>query len=232
MEHRQVEPLFVLFSLVALVACAARLVPSVAQSSPTPVPVYASTARSLSVPHVLQVRPDKAGDATVPAGCVVRDAESQAYQNVEDGYCLRYPSHFRLGEVFPGIANFYGPPRVPGSEPLAAGLVIQVVDVDGEQGLAGVVERYVQEQQRVGWLSPAYTQTATTLGGQPAVLLEGPGEYTPLHILLTVYEGKRYTLSIWPDADEFPVVSDDVRALWQTVPSSFSFLHLGGRDQG
>jgi len=173
------------------------------------------------------VRPDVTDDAAVPAGCVVRDSKSQVYLNAEDGYCLRYPLGFDLGEVFPGIANFYGPPRVPGAEPLAAGLVIQVKDVEDEQGLAEVVEFYVQEQQRVGWLSPAYTQTATTLGGQPAVLLEGPGEYTPLHILLTVHEGKRYTLSIWPDADEFPLVADDVQALWQTVPGSFSFLPTG-----
>jgi hypothetical protein len=160
----------------------------------------------------------------------VRDSASQTYWNADDGYCLRYPTGFELGEVFPGIANFYGPPRAPGSEPLAAGLVIQVREVEGEQGLAEVVESYVEEQQRVGWLSPAYTQTETTLGGQPAVLLQGPGEYSPLHILLTVHEGKRYTLSIWPDVDEFPLVSDDVHALWQTVPSSFSFLPKGREE--
>jgi hypothetical protein len=123
-----------------------------------------------------------------------------------------------------GIANFYGPPRVPGTEPLAAGLVIRVVDVAGASRLAEVSELYVQEQQRLGWLSPAYTQTATTLGGQPAVLLEGPGEYTPLHVLLAVYEGKRYTLSSWPDPGQFPQTAADVNALRGTVRASFSFL--------
>jgi hypothetical protein len=147
--------------------------------------------------------------------------------NVEDGYCLRYPASFRLGEVFPGIANFYGPPRAPGAEPLAAGLVIRVEDVDREQTLAEVAERFVEGQQRVGWLSPTYTQTQTVLGGQPAVLLEGPGEYTPLYILLTVYEGKRYTLSIWPDPEQFPLVASDVETLRQTVLASFSFLPEG-----
>jgi hypothetical protein len=144
--------------------------------------------------------------------------------NAEDGYCLRYPASFRLGERLPGIANFYGPARVPGIEPLAAGLVLRVAEVDGDQTLEGTAERFVQEQQRVGWLSPDYTQTETTLGGRPALLLEGPGEYTRLHILLAVHEGKRYTLSIWPDPEQYPQVAADVAALRQTVSASFAFL--------
>ena len=58
--------------------------------------------------------------------------------------------------------------------------------------------------ERVGWLSPEYTRTLTVLGGQTAVLLKGPGEYTTLHIWLTVYQDRRYTLSIWPEAGGFP----------------------------
>jgi hypothetical protein len=144
--------------------------------------------------------------------------------NAEDGYCLRYPAGFRLGELLPGIANFYGPAREPGIEPLAAGLVIRVAEVDEDQTLEETAARFVREQQRVGWLSPDYTQTETTLGGQPALLLEGPGEYTRLHILLAVHEGKRYTLSLWPDPEQYPQVAADVHALRQTVGASFQFL--------
>ena len=169
------------------------------------------------------MRPDKADDATVPAGCIVRD-ESQAYVNVEDGYCLRYPAGFRLGELLPGIANFYGPAREPGVEPLAAGLVIRVAEVDGDQTLEGAAEHFVREQQRVGWLSPDYTQTETTLGGEPALLLEGPGEWTRLYLLLVVHEGKRYTLSLWPDPGQYPQVAEDVETLRQAVRDSFAFL--------
>jgi hypothetical protein len=147
--------------------------------------------------------------------------------NVEDGYCLRYPAGFRLGEVFPGIANFYGPPRAPGAEPLAAGLVVRVEYVGGEQTLAEAAERFVEDQQQVGWLSPTHTQTQAALGGQSAVLLKGPGEYTPLYILLTVHKGRRYTLSFWPDPGQFPLVAPDVDALQQTVLGSFSFLPAG-----
>jgi hypothetical protein len=167
---------------------------------------------------------DGPGHAVLPAGCVERDGESQLYLNEEDGYCLRYPAGFRLGEVLPGIANFYGPPREPGVEPLAAGLVIRVAEVGGEEALAQVAERFVEEQQTVGWLSPSYTQTETALDGQPAVLLEGPGEYTPLYILLTVHKGKRYTLSLWPDPEQFPLVAADVKTLRNVVRASFSFL--------
>ena len=160
---------------------------------------------------------------------MAQGTDSQPYVNVEDGYCLRYPAGFRLGEELPGIANVYGPPRTPGVEPLAAGLVVRVEDVAGESTLTEVVEQYVQEQQRVGWLT-TYTQTQAEVGGRPAVLLEGTGEYTPLHILLTVYEGKRYTLSIWPDSEQYPMVASDVEALRQTVLGSFSFLSQGPSD--
>jgi Tol biopolymer transport system component len=121
------------------------------------------------------------------------------------------------------VVNIYGPARTPGPEPLLAGLAIMVEDLDGEETLAEVADRYVREQQRMGWLSPV-TRTLTLLGGQSAVLLEGPGEYTPLHVWLTVHDGRRYTLSIFPDAGRFPLVAGDVEALWQTVPTSFSFL--------
>jgi hypothetical protein len=102
--------------------------------------------------------------------------------------------------------------------------VIRVVEVDEDQTLEGAAARFVQELQRVGWLSPDYTQTETTLGGQPALLLEGPGEYTRLHVLLAVHEGKRYTLSLWPDPEQYPLVASDMAALRETMRASFSFL--------
>jgi hypothetical protein len=223
MEHRQVEPLFVLLTLLALVACTSRLVTAservLAAFSPGPTPAIEGASAILDAP----------GEA-LPARCAAPGAGSQPYVNVEDGYCLRYPAEFRLGEELPGIANVYGPPRTPGVEPLAAGLVVRVEDVAGDTTLAEAVEQYVQEQQRVGWLT-TYTQARTEVGGQPAVLLEGPGEYTPLHILLTVHEGRRYTLSIWPDPEQYPLVAADVEALRQTVLGSFSFLSQGSSDR-
>lgn len=223
MEHRQVEPLFVLLTLLALVACTSRLVTAservLAAVSPDPTPAIVGAAVSLGAPA-----------ESLPVCCAAQDADSQLYVNAEDGYCLRYPAEFRLGEELSGIANFYGPPRTPGVEPLAAGLVARVEKVAGGATLAEVVEQYVQEQQRIGWLT-TYTQTRTEVGGQPAVLLEGPGGYTPLYILLTVHEGRRYTLSIWPDPEQYPLVAPDVDALRRTVLNSFSFLSQGASDR-
>jgi hypothetical protein len=166
-------------------------------------------------------------DEALPAAClaVADDAAStRRYVNVEDGYCLRYPDVFRLGEVLPGIANLYGPPRAPGAEPLAAGLVVRVEALAGEPAPGEVAAAYVGEQQYVGGLGTDYTLSGTTLGGGPAVLLEGPGEYTSLYVLLAVHGGKRYTLSIWPDPEQYPLVAADVAALRETVRASFSFL--------
>jgi hypothetical protein len=216
MQLRQVESIFMLSSLLALVACMSRLVPDAAPSfEPT---------RSLADP--MQDRLDEVG---TPVSCVADDEESQPFLNAADGYCLRFPTGFRLGEVLPGIANFYGPPRTPDLEPLAAGLVIRAENLSQGASLQQAVDAYVEDQQRLGWLSPSYTQSTTWLGGQPAVLLQGPGEYTPLHILVTVHRGKRYTLSFWPDSAQFPLVAADVHALWETTKASFSFLNSDGR---
>jgi hypothetical protein len=58
MEHRQVEPLFVLFTLLALVACVSRFVPASAQGSiqaptPTPTSVPASLPEFAATPEPL-----------------------------------------------------------------------------------------------------------------------------------------------------------------------------------
>ena len=226
MEHRQVEPLFVLLSLLALVACASRLVPSsVQQPNETGVAELEPTPVSPIVPAIWR----KTGEA-LPAACLAPDASTTSYVNVEDGYCLRYPAGFRLGEALPGIANVYGPPRAPGAEPLAAGLVARVTEWAAAPALDEAVAAYVQEQAYAGGLGPDHARTEITLGGEPAVLLEGPGEDTPLYVLLAVRDGKRYTLSIWPDPQLYPLVAADVAALRETVRASFSFLPAGAAD--
>jgi hypothetical protein len=58
MEHRQVEPLFVLFTLLALVACASRFVPASAQGSmqaPAPTSLPASLSEYTATPEPLPV---------------------------------------------------------------------------------------------------------------------------------------------------------------------------------
>ena len=94
MEDRHVEPLFVLLSLLALVACAARFVPSAAQAPPAdPTPSSPSPLTEGS-PFTLSLDPvelEQSCELDVPDGCPTGDEECQAYLNVEDGYCPREP---------------------------------------------------------------------------------------------------------------------------------------------
>lgn len=93
MEHRQIEPIFVLFTLLALVACASRYVPSVAQAplaDPTPTPPHAPTDGSPSTFSLDQVGLDVVGEPGVPEDGIPCEEECQACLNGEDGYCLPY----------------------------------------------------------------------------------------------------------------------------------------------
>ena len=160
----------------------------------------------------------------VPAGCLVRDADSLVYLNPKDGYCLRYPTGFRVGETPLHYARLVGPARTPGTEPIGAWIGVAVQALEPGTTLAEATDLYATELLRVGWLSDEYTRTLTVLGGQPAVLFKRRTEWTSFHTWLTVYGDKQYTLSIGPDAGAFPVVAEDVQAAWQTAPVSFSFL--------
>ena len=91
MELRQVEPLFVLLTLLALVACASRLVPSAAQSTvhapaqtatPGPMPIRFHTNASRSKVALARLSP---ATFTVPAA--FGPSAPQASQPIESPIC-------------------------------------------------------------------------------------------------------------------------------------------------
>jgi hypothetical protein len=162
------------------------------------------------------------GDVVLPDPCLQALEDTSLYVNPVDGYCLRYPTRFRVDDVYPpGIANLYGPPLDPHPlEPLAAGSALLVEGPVGDRTLSQAVDAWL-ERRRAG---PPIRRDEGVLGGQPAELVEYQGEYTRVRVALALYESRLYALSFYPDGEQFPRVAPDVNALWETATASFAFL--------
>jgi hypothetical protein len=91
MELRQVEPLFVLLTLLALVACASRLVPSAAQST-AHAPAQTATPGPMPIRFHTNASRSKVSPARLPPSTFVLPAEigplaPQAHMPVESLTC-------------------------------------------------------------------------------------------------------------------------------------------------
>jgi hypothetical protein len=173
-------------------------------------------------------------DILLPGPCTQALGGTSLYVNAIDGYCLRYPARFWVGDVYPpGIANLYGPPldAYP-LQPLAAGSALLVQDAAGDGSLSQAVDAWLERQ---GAGAPIHRQVGL-LGGQPAEFVAYQGDWTRVRVVLALYEGKLYNLSFYPDSERFPQAAPDVNALWETVIASFAFLPpetraaLGGNE--
>jgi hypothetical protein len=155
----------------------------------------------------------------LPDSCSARSAAVSPYVNVRDGYCLTYPTRFRVGDVYPGIFNLYGPPLDQSLEPLQAGMSIVVKGPAYGRTLAEVVDEVTAEFKDF-----PITRTPSTLGGEPAEVIEGHGEPWRSREMFVIHNDTIYSLSVFPVDEAFPQVAPDVDELWQAVTSSFTFL--------
>jgi len=67
----------------------------------------------------------------IPASCAAQSEDRTPYFNLADGYCLLYPAYFRVADVRPGLAGFYGPPLDQTSEPVFGALLDEWRSVPG-----------------------------------------------------------------------------------------------------
>jgi hypothetical protein len=275
MNVRAAQLLLMLLWVLAFVACAAKLAPDatpiVPSATATPtvqprstrLPTHTATPISKATPTstyapVLHPTPTSipASGPIDSAGYLRYAADSLAYCNVHDGYCLHYPRDFEVDEnpasdtVYavlqdphawnhtqadekptPDVVYVVGPNRSTGADPLRAGLSIQVEAYSSARAMAEVADNYVNSNLRA-WAPPGalFTQATTTLGGAPAVWVEGPGraeeesEYTMHRRLLARYESRLFILRFYPDPEAFPALAEDAEALYRAVAASFTVL--------
>ena len=162
----------------------------------------------------------------LPDSCLVDSEGSAFFVNPVDGYCLRYPARFRVGDVYPpGIANLYGPPHDQTLEPVVAASTIRVMEPALDSGLADTVDWWLQYQG----VQPVTRREDGLLGGKPAEIVEGQAERSGVRAVLALHEDKLYALTFYPVDERFPQAAPDVEELWETVVGSFAFLPLEAR---
>jgi hypothetical protein len=157
----------------------------------------------------------------IPASCSSQDDGLAAYFNLGNGYCLLYPERFRVGDVTPWMANFYGPPLDKSVEPVQAGFSIQVRQSADGQTLEQVVTEYIQS--KVGNTLPV-SRSLTTVGGEAAEIIEGLPGRTGNRQALLIHQDLVYHLVLYPVDDSFPQAGPDVEAVWQAATESLTFL--------
>jgi hypothetical protein len=166
----------------------------------------------------------QAGDSDIPlpASCVLGSEHNLLYVNLVDGYCLRYPALFRVGDVYPpGIANLYGPPLdLHPLSPVMAAASLRVEGPAGDHTLSEAADLWLSHQQT----QPPTQRINGVLGGEPAEIVEYQGELCGVRTIFALYEDKLYALSFYPVDEHFPQAAPDVEELWQTVIDSFAFL--------
>ncbi|MCI0398332.1 MAG: hypothetical protein L0332_05935 [Chloroflexi bacterium] len=158
--------------------------------------------------------------------CLPTEAGLSPYFNVDGGYCFQYPNRFRIGDVFPepqsgeeNIMAVYGPPQDASLEPLQAGLSIVRQGPAGGRSLVEVVDQAISE-----FADLPLTRSQTTLGGQPAEVIDGLPGRTANRQLFTIYNDIVYHLTVYPTDPTFSVVKPDVEVLWEAVTGTFTFL--------
>jgi hypothetical protein len=160
------------------------------------------------------------GAFTLPASCVPADQSLAPYVDPGGRYCLLFPNSFRIGDVTMDRANFYGPPLDQSIEPLFASLAIQVAGPAEGRSLTEIVDAYVAENG----LGQPVTRRATTLGGDPAEVVEGlPGRVLHWQAFV-VHGGLVYHIALSPKDPALPQTEPDAQAAWQALEASLTFL--------
>lgn len=159
-------------------------------------------------------------DLALPASCRADDGETSPYVNPADGYCLRYPDSFRVGDIYQRIANLYGPPLDQSLDPVRAGVATLVEGLVGKPTLAEVADEWLARRS----LPPPETHYVSALGDELAEVVVYQGERSRGRAVFVLHQDTLYVLSFYPVDERFPKAAPDVEAAWETVTGSFAFL--------
>lgn len=154
-------------------------------------------------------------------GCPISDGTTSPYLKLEDGYCLLYPSHFRVGDVYPAVTSFYGPPTGLEAESLQVGMTILIEGNANGLPVVDVVENKLGDLLAQGI---ELNSTVGTLGGEPAIVIEGiPGRFATRQ-LYAIHNGLIYHVTVYPTDPSRPEAAADVERVWTLVLGTFTFI--------
>ncbi len=235
-------PLFVILAFVLGLASCAAPIPATPTPAPLPTtpPTLAPTATS--VPPTATVvpptptptaapttTPTVTAKATSAASCP-RAGDAQVLQNDAHGYCLLYPAGYSSEQPNPDETILYVGSVLDVEHPH---LSIEVTG--GNEGGAGqsAAEAANMVINQVKRAMPDFKieQSQTTLGGEPAIVLDKlPGQDLNRQVLV-VRDDRLYRLVFSPADPGQGDAYTEMEALYRMVRESFRFLTEGALSQ-
>lgn len=185
-----------------------------------PAGIYTITAGDQTGEFTLAVDNVMSGEAAFPE-CPEATGETQAFVNQEAGFCLLYPANFEAS-INEGVSQISGPPSGGGAEPLRATLTIDASGVANGRTATQIADGVIAQTPDV-----TITRSDTTLGGEPAVILEGAPGRAGNRQLIAVHGDRVYWLTLTPVGADAGAVRGDSDLLWTTALDSFQFIGGG-----
>lgn len=159
------------------------------------------------------------------ANCPTATEETTAYVNRDEGYCLLYPSDFNVhsDSLRAGVTDFTGPILPPPPHSMDSVAPNISLEFNGPaEGLdsAGYAQKWLQVING-GAILP---QTQTTIGGQPAIILNGiPGMLSGQGVFV-VANRMKYALTVFPEPGQVTAIDADILRGWNTIANSLVFF--------
>lgn len=150
-------------------------------------------------------------------GCPTATTDEQVLTNSEDGYCFLYPSEFTPKD--PPLVLILNPVSGPGDIPGDAWIHVTVDPADGRTA-AQVAEAEIGDS---AGMELNIERTDITLGGEPAVVVDGLPGPDPWRKMFVVHGDRLYTWIFmpWvPDAQN----PTPLETLYESIVSSLRFL--------
>ena len=152
-------------------------------------------------------------------GCPLSGEAS--YVNSLYGYCFAYPEGFKVQIDNPLAPAILGPALDESPDPLRVSLVVSARPVPEGADLGGLVNGFLS-QNMIAQLPTPVQVTQTSLGGEPAEVLEGVPGRLSLRVVMALHGTLIYQLYFHPSGEE--AAEADLEGLYQRVLDTFAFF--------
>ncbi len=204
--------------LLAGVACNAPF----DDETPTTTPVIDETEAPTDAPTII---PDPTGTPDPVALCPEAGEGESQYISLENGYCMVYPEGFELRDD-------------PQSPQLGVDLIGPLLDPDAFETIAvfmqieftgpaeGLDSRAYADRWQELFLAKMgrLPQERAVLDGDEGVVLRGIPGFTAQRGIFIVVNENKYRLTLSPQPEDFPELTDPANQVWDTVTGSIHFF--------
>jgi hypothetical protein len=159
--------------------------------------------------------------------CPQPGVDTSLYINRENGYCLLVPAGFTIknDELRPDdVLQLVGPRETLGPKQQEGVNVVQWVEYNGPaEGMDSAA--YAREwQKRFTSSEDTPVESQATAGGLPATVLSNLPGYARQRAAFVVANGARYRLSLMPQPEDLPELSEPAQRGWDTMLDSIVFF--------